>query len=58
MRHVDKDTGANKLIEGGVGQPEHIAEAVLFLVSERAAYITGEHLSVDGGIMAKGGWTT
>ena len=58
VRHTNKATGAFTLIEGGVGQPEHIAEAVLFLVSERAAYITGEHLSVDGGIMAKGGWTT
>jgi NAD(P)-dependent dehydrogenase (short-subunit alcohol dehydrogenase family) len=32
-----------------VGQPEDVAEAVLFLASERADYITGSTLWVDGG---------
>lgn len=43
-----------KLIEripvGRVGSPEDIAEAVIFLASDRAAYITGHVLSVDGGL--------
>ena len=31
------------------GKPEEVADAVAFLVSEHAAYITGEVLTVDGG---------
>lgn len=34
---------------GRVGEPEEIAKAALFLVSEDAAYITGAVLPVDGG---------
>jgi 2,5-dichloro-2,5-cyclohexadiene-1,4-diol dehydrogenase 1 len=32
-----------------LGEPEEIAEAVVFLLSDRASYITGQLLSVDGG---------
>ena len=35
---------------GRLGTPDDIAQAVLFLVSPRAAYITGETLHVNGGM--------
>jgi 3-oxoacyl-[acyl-carrier protein] reductase len=36
---------------GRIGQPEEIAEAIAFLASSKAAYITGQCLVVDGGIL-------
>ena len=41
---------------GRIGQPEEIAEVVLFLASQRAGFMTGEAVNVDGGIMASGAW--
>lgn len=34
-----------------LGEPEDIAKAVLFLVSDNSAYITGQTLHVDGGMV-------
>ncbi len=34
------------------GQPEDIAELVAFLASERAGYITGQVITIDGGVFA------
>lgn len=36
---------------GRIGQPEEVAEAIAFLASSKAAYITGQCLVVDGGIL-------
>ena len=35
---------------GRVGKPEDIAELALFLCSEKAGFITGENICVDGGM--------
>ena len=34
---------------GRIGEPEDIADAVLFLVSEASSFMTGAELVVDGG---------
>ena len=34
-----------------IGQPREVAEAIWFLASERASFITGQVLSVDGGVI-------
>jgi NAD(P)-dependent dehydrogenase (short-subunit alcohol dehydrogenase family) len=38
-----------------MGEPWDIADAALFLVSEKAKYITGQILTVDGGLVLTGG---
>ena len=35
---------------GRVGRPEDIAEMVLFLCSDKAGFITGENICIDGGM--------
>ena len=41
---------------GRIGQPREIANVVLFLASDKASFMTGEYVCVDGGMMAKGAW--
>ena len=41
---------------GRIGEPSDIADAMLFLASSRASFITGSYLNVDGGMMAVGAW--
>lgn len=38
------------------GRPEELAKVVAFLASDDASFMTGECITVDGGIMAQGGW--
>ena len=39
---------------GRFGQPEEVAELVTFLVSDRASFITGDIVRVDGGLIVRG----
>ncbi len=45
-------TGADALQQpvGRVGKPEDVAEMILFLCSEKAGFITGENICIDGGM--------
>lgn len=46
-----KDDLATKIPLGRLGEADDIANAVLFLVSDSASYITGQTLNVDGGMV-------
>ena len=57
-RHIkfegaDRDTFLESAAEGSflrrLGKPEEVAYAALFLASDEASFVTGEHLVVDGG---------
>jgi len=43
---------AEKHPMGRIAQPEEVAQAILFLASHEASFITGTALAVDGGILA------
>jgi 3-oxoacyl-[acyl-carrier protein] reductase len=49
-RFLDRVAGANAL--GRIGRPQEIAEAVVFLASDAASYVTGTDIRVDGGFTA------
>jgi NAD(P)-dependent dehydrogenase (short-subunit alcohol dehydrogenase family) len=38
---------------GRFGRPEEIADAVLWLCSSAASYVTGQSISVDGGYVMR-----
>ena len=46
-----KEVMLQEIPAGRMGTPEDVANAVAFLVSDEAAYITGQVLSVDGGMV-------
>jgi len=60
LASYDDPEAARKEMEEGyplkrLGEPEEIADAILFLASEDASWITGEGLVIDGGYRTAGG---
>lgn len=57
-RFTGHDTGLQSEIAAGIpmgriGEAEEMAGAVLFLCSDRATFVTGQSLTVDGGLTAQ-----
>ena len=46
LKNIDVDIPLGK-----IGTPENVADAVVFLVSDQASYITGQTINVDGGMV-------
>ncbi len=61
VRHLPEEPGGTEYLEaiermhpvGRLGEPEEVANAILFLASEEASFITGAILPVDGGYLAQ-----
>jgi NAD(P)-dependent dehydrogenase (short-subunit alcohol dehydrogenase family) len=53
---LEYDAIVQRIPMGRFAAPEEIADAVVFLCSEQARFITGQVLAVDGGYTANGGW--
>lgn len=58
LAHAGKSPEIAKIINnstarGVMGRPEEIGEAVVWLCSERASYVNGESMLVDGGTVAR-----
>jgi 3-oxoacyl-[acyl-carrier protein] reductase len=45
-----KDSFMNQVPLGRIGQPEDVAEAVYWLCSDAASYVTGQTIHVNGGL--------
>ena len=53
---TDDESGLSRRIPlGRIGEPEDVAELIVFLLSRRAAWITGQDMAVDGGTTLRGG---
>jgi NAD(P)-dependent dehydrogenase (short-subunit alcohol dehydrogenase family) len=61
VKRLPEEPGGQEYIEeiermhpmGRLGEPEEVAEAIVFLASDQASFITGAILPVDGGYLAR-----
>ena len=51
LSDTQKETWLSQIPLGRFGQKEEVAELVLFLVSKESSYITGQTISIDGGLV-------
>lgn len=49
-----RDTYEQRIAVGRLGRPEDIGQAIVFLASDEAGYLTGHELVVDGGLTING----
>jgi NAD(P)-dependent dehydrogenase (short-subunit alcohol dehydrogenase family) len=58
LEQVFHSTGLNeqhyrsRIPQGRIGKPSDIAHTVIWLYSDKASYITGHIMTVDGGVSA------
>ena len=50
---VERQRSIEKTLMKRFGRPEEVANAILFLASEEASYMTGSVMLVDGGVIAE-----
>jgi len=55
MEEKDELYDLDRIPVGRLGDPEEIADACVFLASNRTKYVTGEDLRVDGGVVITAG---